>query len=507
LSSKKRRKGPILQKGVNLYVKNLADEIDDDKLKQMFEQFGKITSAKIMTDANGKSKNFGFVCFRTPESAARALHGMHGRVEHGKSLCVFKAQKKEQRRAFLARKRNQYRQQIFWPYGGPSQQHPSQRVPPMGVPPNNLVGGPYGPNVQGVPSGPPAGPWGFPQSVTNINPNQLNPNQLNAMNASQLGNPMSGNPNFVNQNLRGGPMGNPQGLQGGPQGINPYPQNINQQLAALNPQQRALYMQQMQAQQQGLNPMGSNNPNLGPMGMGGGGGGPQGNPMGVNRNLPGPIGFVPNPQSNPQNIPQFPNQQQIQRPPPFGNSSQQNVAIPPQNYGRQGSQTGSFQPNVSSAQNVAPQMTGTAPSGPNTSVQQHSVSAVSGANVHHSASMQETQPLTSAMLQNAKPEERKRFIGERLFPKIQAVEPRRAGKITGMLLEMDDTELLVLLHDNNALFNKINEALAVLKDHQIKQSAQNPSQQNASQQNASQLNNPRLSASNQQTSQSQTHQT
>jgi len=99
----------------------------------------------------------------------------------------------------------------------------------------------------------------------------------------------------------------------------------------------------------------------------------------------------------------------------------------------------------------------------------------------HSASQQELRPLTSQMLRDAKPEERKRFIGERLFPKIQAVEPRRAGKITGMLLEMDDTELLLLLEDHNALLNKINEALAVLKDHQIKQSQQNLSAQNQQQ--------------------------
>jgi len=105
---------------------------------------------------------------------------------------------------------------------------------------------------------------------------------------------------------------------------------------------------------------------------------------------------------------------------------------------------------------------------------QHSVSQLSmGAGGQTSAPMLEVYPLTSEMLQNATPTEKKRMIGERLFPKIQAVEPRLAGKITGMLLEMDNTELLKLLSDERALMEKINEALAVLKDHLQKQSQQN----------------------------------
>merc|ERR1712095_251451 len=78
------------------------------------------------------------------------------------------------------------------------------------------------------------------------------------------------------------------------------------------------------------------------------------------------------------------------------------------------------------------------------------------------------------LFEKARPAEKKRLIGERLYPKIQVVEPRLAGKITGMLLEMDNDALLVLLAEQRALMNKINEALAVLKDHQQKQSQQNP---------------------------------
>ena len=70
-----------------------------------------------------------------------------------------------------------------------------------------------------------------------------------------------------------------------------------------------------------------------------------------------------------------------------------------------------------------------------------------------------------AMLAVASPEEQRQLLGERLFPLIQNVEPHLAGKITGMLLEMDNGELLNLLESPDALNAKIMEALSVLQMH------------------------------------------
>lgn len=63
--------------GVNLYVKNLDDTVDDEVLRQNFESYGKITSAKVMCDDNGRSKGFGFVCFEKPDEATKVFRVPH----------------------------------------------------------------------------------------------------------------------------------------------------------------------------------------------------------------------------------------------------------------------------------------------------------------------------------------------------------------------------------------------------------------------------------------------
>jgi len=75
------------------------------------------------------------------------------------------------------------------------------------------------------------------------------------------------------------------------------------------------------------------------------------------------------------------------------------------------------------------------------------------------------QDITASSLAAAPPETQKQLLGERLFPLIHNVEPQLAGKITGMLLEMDNGELLNLLESPDALNAKIMEAISVLQMH------------------------------------------
>jgi polyadenylate-binding protein len=60
--------------GVNLYVKNLDEDVNEDALRDAFAVQGTITSVRIMRDAaTGNSKGFGFVCYSSPEEATKAV--------------------------------------------------------------------------------------------------------------------------------------------------------------------------------------------------------------------------------------------------------------------------------------------------------------------------------------------------------------------------------------------------------------------------------------------------
>eukprot|EP00744_Colponema_vietnamica_P016649 GILI01023362.1.p1 GENE.GILI01023362.1~~GILI01023362.1.p1 ORF type:complete len:218 (+),score=45.23 GILI01023362.1:86-655(+) len=83
------------------------------------------------------------------------------------------------------------------------------------------------------------------------------------------------------------------------------------------------------------------------------------------------------------------------------------------------------------------------------------------------AMMMGQEPLTLEKLAASPVDVQKRLLGERLYPLIEQRlgSPEHAGKITGMLLEMDNAELINLLETPEALAEKVNEALRVLQEH------------------------------------------
>ncbi|GFP83853.1 polyadenylate-binding protein 8 [Phtheirospermum japonicum] len=66
-------------------------------------------------------------------------------------------------------------------------------------------------------------------------------------------------------------------------------------------------------------------------------------------------------------------------------------------------------------------------------------------------------------------------MGENLYPLIDQLEHEHAAKVTGMLLEMDQTEVLHLLESPDALKSKVSEAMDVLRN--VQQQANSPADQ------------------------------
>merc|ERR1740115_518484 len=71
--------------------------------------------------------------------------------------------------------------------------------------------------------------------------------------------------------------------------------------------------------------------------------------------------------------------------------------------------------------------------------------------------------LTAAALAAATPAVQKQMIGEKIYPAIARLQPELAGKITGMMLEMDNSELIILLESEAQLRHKVDEAMKVLQ--------------------------------------------
>ena len=81
-----------------LYVGNLSYGTTDSDLRSMFEEFGSVESAQVITDReSGRSKGFGFVEMGSQQEAEAAIKGLNGKDIDGRALTVNEAKPREDR--------------------------------------------------------------------------------------------------------------------------------------------------------------------------------------------------------------------------------------------------------------------------------------------------------------------------------------------------------------------------------------------------------------------------
>ncbi|KAK2079922.1 hypothetical protein QBZ16_002317 [Prototheca wickerhamii] len=365
----------------NVFVKNLAESVSDERLREVFAAHGEITSAVVMRDEQGASRGFGFVSFAAPEAAAAAVEALNGADVDGSELFVGRAQKKAERQALLRARFEDARAERVARYQGMNlyvknlpddadDEFLRATFAPFGTITSAKV-------MSDQASGKSRG-FGF---VCFSSPEE----------ATRAVSELNG------QMLRGKP--------------------VYVALAQRREVRRA-QLEQQHAQRVGAGrrparaagrprrrrPAGHLPPGAGaPMYYG--------NPRAAGM-VPGGAGAMMSPYL---------------------------VGGAPGGRGVGGRGAG--------------RVPGGAPApAPEAAPAAEAEAAPAG-------------PVTAASLAQAPPEQQKQLLGEALFPQVAAQQPDLAGKITGMLLEMDNSELLLLLESQDALADKVDEAVAVLRQH------------------------------------------
>ena len=83
---------------MNIYVSNLSFAVQDEDLKGYFEDYGVVTSAKVIMDKyTNRSKGFGFVEMSDDAVAQKAIAELDGAMVDGRSIKVNVARPKEER--------------------------------------------------------------------------------------------------------------------------------------------------------------------------------------------------------------------------------------------------------------------------------------------------------------------------------------------------------------------------------------------------------------------------
>ncbi len=80
---------------MNIYVGNLDFKVDENDLEGIFEEYGTVSSSKIITDKfSGKSKGFGFVTMEHQDEANKAIKELNGATLENRVMVVNEAKPK-----------------------------------------------------------------------------------------------------------------------------------------------------------------------------------------------------------------------------------------------------------------------------------------------------------------------------------------------------------------------------------------------------------------------------
>jgi len=89
---------------MNIYVGNLSYSTTDASLRQAFEQYGAVDSAKVVIDrATNRSRGFGFVEMSDDSEGRAAIDALNGSDLDGRSLRVNEARPREENRRPMRR--------------------------------------------------------------------------------------------------------------------------------------------------------------------------------------------------------------------------------------------------------------------------------------------------------------------------------------------------------------------------------------------------------------------
>ncbi|MFC2086558.1 RNA recognition motif domain-containing protein [Bacteroidota bacterium] len=81
---------------MNIYVGNLDFKVNENDLKEIFEEYGTVSSAKIITDKySGRSKGFGFVTMEDLDAAKKAISELNGATVENRDIVVNEARPKK----------------------------------------------------------------------------------------------------------------------------------------------------------------------------------------------------------------------------------------------------------------------------------------------------------------------------------------------------------------------------------------------------------------------------